>query len=265
MATAAHALENTRDDATRVGRFSYRLADRQAEVEESFRLRHRVFVKEMGADVSNAANGKESDGFDRYCSHFIVRDALKDQVVASTRVLTHDAAEDAGGFYSAGEFDMTAVLARPGRFLEIGRTCVHPDYRRGGAISVLWAGVSDLVRRGGYDHLIGCASIDLSHGAGTAHAIYAHVSERHLAPHNRQVAPHLPLPDVAPADVVRLPPLLKAYLRLGAQVGGPPCWDPAFGVADLFMHLEIANLCSRYARHFLHRGATSSQQLAVVS
>lgn len=50
--------------------------------------------------------------------------------------------------------------------------------------------------------------------------------------------------------VVQLPPLLKAYLRLGAQVCGAPCWDPEFGVADVFILLKREDLCPRYARHF---------------
>jgi len=187
----------------------------------------------------------------------IVRDATTDLAVASTRILTHDAAIAAGGFYSANEFDLSDVLTCPGRFMEIGRTCVDARYRGGGAIAALWAGIFELVKSDDYDHLIGCASVDLRGGLSQAYAICNAAMHARLAPAEQRVCPRRALPQAAiPGqypDVPRLPPLLKAYLRLGAYVGGPPCWDPDFGVADLFMHLDLAEMSPRYARHFMER------------
>ena len=56
-----------------------------------------------------------------------------------------------------------------------------------------------------------------------------------------------------PADPekVALPPLLKAYLRLGAKIGGEPYLDADFQVADLFILLPTREIDHRYARHFL--------------
>jgi putative hemolysin len=48
-----------------------------------------------------------------------------------------------------------------------------------------------------------------------------------------------------------VPPLLRAYLRLGAWVGGDPAWDPDFNTADFFVFLPLARVTPRYARHFL--------------
>lgn len=241
-------------------RFSCRPAATEADVEASLRLRHRVFVREMGATIEDPDSGLETDAYDRHCRHLLVHDNLHDRLVASTRVLTEEAAADAGGFYSAGEFDLDALMRAPGRFLELGRTCVHPDYRRGLVIAVLWSGVSKLIREGGYHHLIGCASIDLAPGMSHARAIHERLAARHASPPAWRVRPRLPLPeDVGRCrEPVRLPPLLKAYINLGATVAGPPCWDPDFKVADLFMHLQLANLCPRYVRHFF-QGSASRQ------
>jgi len=252
MATAARDIQNRLEQP----RFTARLATGACEIESSLRLRHRVFVTEMGADVPDADSGLERDGYDDYCRHLLVRDNETGRVVASTRVLSHEDAERAGGFYSAQEFELDAILTEPGRFMEIGRTCVHPDYRRGGVIATLWSGISQLIDDGGYGHLIGCASIELTDGTARAHGIYRQLRERHMSPANLRVAPRRALPgagESCPAQSWRLPPLLKAYVSLGARLAGPPCWDPDFGVADLFMHLDVANLCPRYARHFLDR------------
>lgn len=248
-----------RQSGRQIGQFSYDFAQHQSDIEDSLRLRHRVFVQEMGArtQVTGRQKDLEQDALDPYCLHLIVRDVTTDHAVASTRILTHDAAIAAGGFYSAHEFDLADVLACPGRFMEIGRTCVDPDYRDGGAINALWAGVAELVRSDDYDHLIGCASVDLRGGLSLTHAICNQAMSRGLAPVGQRVQPHVALPAAAiPGQYpehLRLPPLLKAYLRLGAYVGGEPCWDPYFHVADLFMHLDLAALSPRYARHFLGR------------
>ncbi|MES1943474.1 hemolysin [Salinisphaera sp. PC39] len=250
MATAAREL--SRRPAPR---FTCRLAEGRREIEESLRLRHRVFVEEMGAEIDDPDSGLERDQYDRHCHHLLVRDNRDGRLVASTRILTQERAAFAGGFYSAGEFDLDAVLSAPGRFMEIGRTCVAREHRRGAVIAVLWSGVSGFIRHGGYSHLIGCASIELDEGMARAHAIHARLAASHGSPAEYRVAPRLALPGEPPAETgnPRLPPLLKAYISLGATVGGPPCWDPDFKVADLFMHLQVANLCPRYVRHFLQR------------
>ncbi len=234
----------------------YSFAQNEEDVRDSLALRHRVFVEEMGARIEPGPAGLETDAMDEYCLHLIVRESATDRAVASTRILPHEAAIAAGRFYSAAEFDIDRILASPGRFLEIGRTCVDSAHRSGAAIAMLWNGLADLIRADDYDHLIGCASIDLRDGLDRAHAICRDILARQPVPTSQRVAPRLALPAAANrlARAVRLPPLIKAYLRVGARVGGPPCYDPAFGVADVFMHLDVARLSPRYARHFL--GAT---------
>ena len=252
-----------------VGGFYYAFAQTDADVEESLALRHRIFVDELGAQAAGGP-GRETDALDAFCLHVGVRDVTTHRLVASTRVLTHEAAIAAGGFYSASEFDIAPILERPGRFLEIGRTCVDPAYRSGAAITALWAGLADLVRADHYDHLIGCASIDLSGGLAAAHAICARIQARQPVPTACRVRPTraLPATDTAATGATRLPPLIKAYLRIGARVGGPPCYDPDFNVADVFMHLDLAALTPRYARHFLgtstHAAPRAASHLSAV-
>jgi len=47
------------------------------------------------------------------------------------------------------------------------------------------------------------------------------------------------------------PALIKGYLRCGRNVLGPPAWDPDFDTADLPLLMRIADLPSRYRKHFL--------------
>ena len=230
------------------------LARSRSEIEAAQRLRYAIFAGEMGATLHNRIPGLDHDRFDAYCQHLLVRDGLG-QVIGCTRLLTPEGARRAGGFYSQTEFDLAPVLALPGRFLEIGRTCVHPDYRNGATISTLWSGLAAFIAEQRMDYLIGCASMPLGAEGNAARALYAELASRHLVPEALRVKPHLPLPrhDGIACDQYTVPPLLKAYLRLGAQIGGEPCLDPDFHVADVFILLASERIERRYARHFLDR------------
>lgn len=233
---------------------SVELARSRAEIEAAQRLRYAIFAGEMGAKLHNRIPGLDHDRFDACCQHLLVRDGLG-RIVACTRLLTPEGARRTGGFYSQTEFDLAPVLVLPGRFLEIGRTCVHPDYRNGATISTLWSGLAAFVAEQRADYLIGCASIPLGADGGAVRALYAELAQRHLVPEPLRVKPHLPLPrhDGVACSEYAVPPLLKAYLRLGAQIGGEPCLDPDFHVADVFILLASQRIERRYARHFLDR------------
>ncbi len=216
------------------------------------RLRHAVFAREMGARLPGRP-GLDEDHFDAHCRHLLVRDAMG-TVVGTTRILFQEAAVAAGGFYSQEEFDATLVLALPGRFMELGRTCIHPAHRRGPALALLWQGVLAVMESEGVDYLIGCLSIPFGDTGAYPRAVMRHLKPSHRAPESLRVHPRVPLPRVGETDMdVVMPPLLRAYLRLGAVVCGEPHWDLDFNVADLFMLLERSRLDRRYLGRFLAR------------
>ena len=225
-----------------------------AEIREAQRLRYQVFAREMGAHLHTPMPGLDYDHFDAFCRHVLVRDRATGQVIGYTRLLTAELAQQAGGFYSQTEFNLTPLLRLPGRFLEVGRTCIHPDYRNGATIAMLWSGVAAFIVEQGFDYLIGCPSVPLGEGYREAHAIYAHLAATHLIDAPLRVQPYVPLPPIAAMaypEKVSLAPLLKAYLRLGAKIGGEPYLDADFQVADLFILLPTREIDHRYARHFL--------------
>lgn len=239
-------------------KLSVELAANAEDVYACQRLRYEIFGEEMGARLESAAEGIDRDRYDPYCHHLLVRDHASGGIVGCTRILTDRRAEEAGGFYSESEFDLSGLLPLPGRVMEIGRTCIHRDYRTSGAIGVLWAGLARFMTMNRFDYLMGCASIGMDDGGHQAHAIMARVRERYLAPEPLRVSPLLPLPALAGDGEIKphVPPLLKAYLRLGVYVCGEACWDPDFNVADIFILLDVNNLDARYERHFIQRAAT---------
>ena len=230
------------------------------EVRAAQRLRHRVFVEEMGArpDVpAGTPEGHDADPFDRYCEHLIVRtredDRAPARVIGTYRILTPWAAKRAGGLYCDTEFDLAPLRALRPRMVELGRSCVHADWRQGSVIMLLWGAVADLMQRNGLDTLIGCASVGMRDGGHVAASLWQRLRQTHLAPPELQVKARLPLPveqleSHLPVDP---PPLIKGYLRCGARVLGAPAWDPAFNTADLPLMMRLVDLPARYRRHFL--------------
>lgn len=233
------------------------LAASDADIRASQELRYRVFAEELGARLPTADQGIDADRFDRHCQHLLVRETDSRRIVGSTRLLTDELAMKAGGFYSAGEFELEPLLDLNGRRLEVGRTCIDPNYRQGAAIAVLWSGLAAFIKLHNVDYLFGCASIDLNDGGVRAHAIMDSLRQQAMTPADCRVRPRLPVPRAPaydPASVsAPLPPLLKAYVRLGARIAGEPCFDPDFNVADVLVLVDVSVIDQTYARHFLQR------------
>ncbi len=219
---------------------------------EAQSLRYQVFAEECGARLSGAELQLDCDGFDDHCSHLGVRDLASGRLVATTRLLDHATARRLGRFYSEEEFRLHGLGRLAGPLLEVGRTCVAADYRNGATIAVLWAALAEILNEGDYHYLMGCASIPMRDGGIQARAVMQRLRERHLCTAHLRAEPRQPLPPLELPDNLsaELPPLLKAYMRLGAKVCGEPCWDPEFQVADVFILLKRDELCPRYARHF---------------
>lgn len=232
-------------------------AKHQDEVREAQRLRFDVFATEMGANLKTSLAKHDIDSFDNFCEHLIVRDSETKRVVGTYRALTPAQAKRIGRTYSDAEFDLTNLQELRPHMVELGRSCVHIDYRQGGVIMALWGALAEFMERNQLHTMIGCASIPMLNNGmvsgDAAASIWRQVKEKNLASLEHQVTPRLPLPvddlddtlDIAP------PALIKGYLRLGAKVLGAPAWDPDFNTADLPMMMQISDMPDRYRKHFL--------------
>ena len=232
-------------------------AKHQDEVRQVQRLRHEVFAKEMGARLNTPLPGHDIDLFDNYCEHLLVRDEATREVVGTYRLLTPAQAKRVGSTYSDLEFDLTRLRSLRDRMVELGRSCVHADYRHGGVIMALWGALAEFMQRNKLDTMIGCASIPMLHNGvisgDVAASIWQQLKTTHLAPIEHHVRPRLPLPveQLDSSLTVEPPALIKGYLRLGAKILGAPAWDPDFNTADLPMLMRIDDMPARYRKHFL--------------
>ncbi|MEM9796453.1 MAG: GNAT family N-acyltransferase [Pseudomonadota bacterium] len=201
-------------------------------------LRADVFAAEFGSVVQD---GLERDAFDAACDHLVLRDVDRPDlgVVATMRLA-------AGGAYTAREFDLSALAASGRPMAELGRTCLHRDYRRGPAVFHLFKGMLDVLREKSIDLVVGTASFP---GADAARHMPAlrRLRQVALAPAElRPVAmgPHaVPIHGPAEAAAMReVPSLIKSYLRAGAWIGDGAYLDRAFNSVDVCMVLDLTRL-----------------------
>ena len=253
--------DSTEEPLGRLGLLTVRLARSKSEVRAAQELRHRVFF----AARQNDAGGDE-DRFDEHCDHLLVLDhaiemGAKDRIVGTYRLLRQDRAVRAGGYCSQSEFDVASLIGcHPARrFLELGRSCVLPQYRSKRTAELLWQGIWAYCRSHSIDVMFGCASF-----AGTVpvrHALplsflYHHaraIGEWAVEPVSKLAV----LADLVPAEAVQakqalfaMPPLVKGYLRLGAKFSRHAVIDPEFGTTDILVILRTEDISARYLSHY---------------
>lgn len=236
-------------------RLTHSLARTQNELEAAQRIRFKVFAEEMGAKLPSAHLGLDIDRFDKFCDHLLVRDHSNEKVVGTYRILPPEQAIKTGGYYSETEFDLSRLENLRDRMVEVGRSCVHEDYRDGATITQLWSGLAEYVTKNNHEYLIGCASISMGDGGHYAASVYNKIHKLHAAPAEYRVFPHcrLPLESLNQNLDVIIPPLIKGYLRLGAYIAGEPAWDPDFNCADVFILMPVSRMNARYAKHFMRQ------------
>ena len=243
-----------------------RLARDDVDLRAAQRLRYRVFVQEMGAGGELVDHGGEleTDRFDAHCQHLILVDKRRDSgsldhVVGVYRMLDRAAAARTGGFYSQAEYDLSPLTDGNRTLLELGRSCVHPDYRNGMALFMLWHGLGAHVAQNGTEVLFGVASF-AGRDAGEFATPLGYLHHHHLAPPDLRVrslarsGPILPAEQIDRASAMAaMPALIKAYLRIGGFVGDGAFVDRGFNTTDVCLILDTARMGARQRR--LYGGA----------
>ncbi len=251
----------------RIGTMEVRLAKGADEILTAQELRYRVFHEELGARAAaaGAQDRLDADRYDDICDHLLVIDTTQeraqDRIVGTYRLMRQEIAQQAGGFYSSDEFELESLVARHPdlRFLELGRSCVLPEYRSKRTIELLWQGIWAYVNHYGIGVMSGCASF---HGTVPA----AHAEALSFLAHNckaegewrvKAVGSRWHPMDLMPAEAVNaraalaaMPPLIKGYLRLGARIGDGCVVDRDFGTTDVFVVLPVDAISARYINYY---------------
>lgn len=252
----------------RIGKLEVRLARDASEIAAAQAVRYRVFYEELGArgQVSQHMEQRDSDSFDAVCDHLLVFDTAlpmpeHKRIVGTYRLLRQEIANTAGGFYSTDEFELDTLVARHAdrRFLELGRSCVLPEYRSKRTVELLWQGIWAYIHHHRVDVMTGCASFP-----GTVPA--AHARALSYLAHNcgaegewrvRAVAERYQNMDLMPNEAIdsrsalaEMPPLIKGYMRVGARFGDGCVIDDDFCTTDVLVVLPVEWIAGRYVSYY---------------
>ncbi|WP_338453715.1 GNAT family N-acetyltransferase [Candidatus Bealeia paramacronuclearis] len=247
----------------RSGHLEVRLAQSQAEIEASQALRYQVFYEECGAHPSDqvASLKRDFDGVDSFCDHLLVIDHSRgpNAIVGTYRFMRREAASRYGTYYTAAEFEIDKLISQPGEVMELGRSCVHKDYRTRPVMQLLWRGIGAYIITHNVALCFGCASF-----RGTQIEKYreamAYLYHYHLAPEDFRARPlpslyqemnTIPKENVDKKKAMhQLPPLIKGYLRLGGFVGDGAIVDPQFNTVDVCIIVKRELMTERYSNRY---------------
>jgi L-ornithine Nalpha-acyltransferase len=226
------------------------------EIQEAQRLRFEVFNLEMNKGLeASYASGLDGDEFDPICDHLIVRDLKSQEVVGTYRLLLGSRAKRNLGFYSEREFNLQNIKQLGGELLELGRSCARKDFRDKSLIPLMWDAIAQYVKKHRVRYLFGCGSVYTTE-ASEAMAYFSMLKRKYYSPETFRVYPMSEFQCEATAEnlkaaehaalFLKLPSLIKGYLRLGAVVCGPPALDREFGTADFLVLLDMHKLRQDY-------------------
>lgn len=239
--------------------FHVTMASTDADLSAAFALRYEVFVRELGGGgvLVDHEMGHERDAFDCHVDHMLLWDVQSDRLAGVYRLLREENARNAGQFYSEDEYDLRLLKSTGRRLLELGRSCLHPDYRGGPAMYHLWNGLAEYVVRHKIEIMFGVASFHGTDVDALAQPLSL-LHHRHLAPEGLRVtarAPHDTDMNRVPYDridrraaMLQVPALIKAYLRLGGVVGQGAYVDHAFNTTDVCLIMDTAAMSERQKR-----------------
>lgn len=255
------------------GPLQVRMASSKYEIKAAQRLRYHVFYEEMSAIPTRRMRiqKRDFDKYDRFCDHMLVvdRDVLgvfgEPAVVGTYRLLRGEVAARHGGYYTASEYDLAALLAnadRGMRCLELGRSCVVKSYRtKPITMQLLWKGIMVYLERYRIDVMFGCGSLPGTDPDALKLPL-SYLHHFHRAPESKQLRarPELYVPmNRIPKDAIdqkaamrKLPPLIKGYVRAGAIIGDGAVIDRQFGTTDVLIYFPVSRIGTRYRARLTH-------------
>ncbi len=226
---------------------------------EIVRLRYDIFLREF-AGRGDRFNffPYDIDLHDFSCDHLVVKDKSSGNIVATYRLLFQAEGEKMS-FYSEGEFDLSEFHQVKGNKLELGRACVHRDYRSGAVISLLWKGLCQYASRSDTRYMFGCSSLARKEFAALPF-IFEQLKKRNAVITDFRISvrksyqtgtyPKLNLPEEISPDFRFMPSLMNMYLLAGAKMNAEIAYDEEMDCLDLFTLLDFKKLPASFERRF---------------
>jgi putative hemolysin len=212
------------------------------------RLRYLVFNCELGEGLdSSAKTGLDRDRYDFICDHLMVRDIDSGKLVGTYRMQSGYRAKGNLGYYSEQFFDFAPFESIRAEVLELGRACVHTEYRHTAVLHMLWKGIVRYARSCGARYLFGCSSLS-SQDENAGMALYDQLREKYLIepPFRTKPKPEFQCRvSETSTSAPAIPRLFRAYLDVSARLCGPPAIDREFKTIDFLTLIDLQRIPDR--------------------
>lgn len=246
------------------GALIVRLAETEAEIVASQKLRYSIFCLEMGGKASPEiqAQKRDFDVYDDVCDHLLVIDSEQKEnlgIVGTYRLLRKGPMQKVGKFYTETEYDLSALKDYEGELLELGRSCVNAAYRNRAVMTLLWRGIGAYSASNQIKLMFGCASFTgadpKQHALALSYLHHFHQAEPSV---RLKALPELYVPmDLIPKDQInerealrQIPPLIKGYLRLNGKIGDGAVVDPAYNTTDVSIVVQTDLVTDKYFERY---------------
>ena len=244
--------------------FTIKIAESNFEIKKAQSLRYKIFFKEKKIKKKSFKFllQRDYDFYDKISDHLIIIDnnrEIRDNVIGTYRLLRGNCAKLYRGFYTEQEFDISNLKKNfsSKNILELGRSCVHPQYRSGIILKLLWQGISNYIKMYKIKILMGCASF---HGTNPSKFKdeFSLLYESYRLPEDYNVK-SLQSNEISfnkninhSTILNKLPPLIKGYLRAGGMVSENFYIDNEFETIDYCVIMLTERIVSRYQNKFLN-------------
>ncbi len=237
-------------------KYSVKIAENRAEIEEALKLRFDVFNIELGEGLDSSFEHRmDEDEFDAHCDHLLVVKNDTSEIIGTYRMQSSSQASNGNGFYTSSEFDVNQF---PDQILdnvvELGRACIHRDHRNGRVLYMLWKGLAKYLLLSKKRYLFGCCSVT-SQDVKEGEAIYSYLRENDYLheKYDISVQPEFSyeVPDEVFKRETKIPQLFRLYLELGVKVCSKPALDTNFKTIDFLILLDLEDLSEQSRVLFL--------------
>ncbi len=235
-------------------KYLVKIAESESEVNEALKLRYRVFSGELNRQF-DFSDKLDYDNYDDQCHHLLVIEKETDSVIGTYRLQTYTQAKAANGFVTAKRFTLEDLSEEVLKLsFEVGRVCIHPDYRNGRVLFLLWKGLASYLKFFELRYLFGYSALEADSDS-IAHNTYQYLLKNHFVNNKYKIEVRenykiKRLNGSTNIKEVYMPPLLKNYLDVGTKICSEPAYDQDSDIYHFFILLDVNEISDRTRKMF---------------
>ena len=239
-------------------RFEVKLATTREELDGVYKLRYEDLVLEYN---DGSASDTDESAYDQYARHLIVKEVATGQIVGYYRMITSDSLTGDNKFVCEEEFDIDTLKAKGDKICEFSRAVIKKEFRGGMVLLLLWKFILNYMFENNYRYLVGDASFfgtdREQYREEISYLINNYCCDPSFNIISRDTLPPMEIMDtsnlIGQQILRKLPPLIRAYINVGAKVAPQPFVDVKFGSVDVFILVDLQNCNTDYVHRMLRQ------------